>query len=337
MVTNYQDGLQSYGVPVFGSRYGWKAGATPYFVDGTSGDDAYDGSTPELAKATVQAGLALMNAYDVLYIMENAFVDTDPTYYQGTAANHTIAVANTGVAIVGVSHAGQLGYPMTPYLMGMAATETPVFTVNAPLVAIENLHFSGGWANSNTTTAGIYAPNSTGTSSAVPQAISIHNCSFEDMEGASPASGSGFPGGGVSIIGTWYSVVNHCRFRNCVVGVQIGSSASTMVATTVENNIFFADADTDVNADIHSYMQGTTDICIIRNYFAHILPAYSAGSAARYIAMVGGGQEKGILSDNYCGHTSTLTAGAAGTGILAPANMGFGKNYCFHALMADAT
>ncbi len=337
-LTHHPHGISSFGVPVIGGgRYGWKDAASVYFVDGTGGDDAYDGTTPELAVATVQRGLALMNAYDVLYIVENAFVDTDPTYYQGATANHTIAVANTGVAIVGVSHAGQLGYPMTPYLMGYTATETPVFTVNAPLVAIENLHFSGGWANANTTTAGIYAPNSTGTSSAVPQAISIHNCSFEDFEGATPASATSYPGAGVSIIGTWYSVVNHCRFRNCVVGVQIGSSASTMVATVIENNIFFADATTDVNADINSYMQGTTDICIKNNYFAHALPTYAGGSAVRYIAFAGGGQEKGLVTDNYCGHTSTLSAGAAGSGILAPANMGFGKNYCFHALMADAT
>jgi len=325
------------GVPVLGAPgFGWKADSISYFVDGEDGSDVYEGLEPAGAFATVQRGLSVMTKYDVLYIMEKGFSGTDPLTYKGTAANHTIAVANIGVAIIGVSHAGMIGYPMTPYLMGMDATETPVFTVNAPLVAIENIHFSGNWANASTATAGIYAPDSTGLSTKVPQAISVHNCSFEDFEGATPTSATSYPGGGVSIIGTWYSVVNRCRFRNCVVGVQIGSASSTMVATVIENNVFFADASTDVNADINSYMQGTTDILIKSNYMAHILPAYASGSAVRYIAMAGGGQEKGLITDNYLGHTSTLTAGSSGTGILAPDNMGFGKNYCFHALMADA-
>jgi len=334
-LTNYPNGISSFGVPVLGgSRFGWKDASTAYFADGTSGSDAYDGKEPAHAKATVQAALAAMNAYDVLYIMENAFVDTDPTYYVGTAANHTIAVANTGVAVVGVSHAGQIGYPMTPYLMGMAATETPVFTVNAPLVAIENLHFSGGWANAMTSTAGIYAPNSTGTSSAVPQGISIHNCSFEDFEGATPTSGTSFPGGGVSIIGTWYSVVNHCRFRNCVVGVQLGSSASTSVATIVENCVFFADNTTDVNADINCYMQGTSDILFKNNYMCHAQPAYASGSAAMYILCQGG--EEGLITGTHMGHSATRTAGAAGTGIKAPNGVGVTDNHSECALCAAA-
>ena len=335
MATNYQDGLQSFGVPVFGSRYGWKHGAASYFVDGTSGDDAHDGTTPELAKATVQAGLALMNAYDVLYIMENAFpaAGSDPTYYVGTAANHTIPLANAGVAIVGVSHAGQMGYPMTPYLMGMAATETPVFTVRAPLTAIENLHFSGGWGNAMTTTAGIYAPDNV-TATAMAQGLSIHNCSFEDMEGATATSSTTFPGAGVSIIGTWYSVVNHCRFRNCVTGIQVGSSSVTMVATVIENNIFFADATTDVNACISSYMQGTSDLLIKANYFCHNQPAYSSGDAAMYISVVG--SEVGLITGNHLGHSATRTAGAAGTGIKAPNTVGVTDNHAECALNAAA-
>lgn len=336
MVTNYQDGIYNYGTPV-GSRYGWKSTATPYFVDGTAGSDAYDGTTPDLAKATVQAGLALMNAYDVLYIMENAFVGTDPTYYQGTAANHTIAVANTGVAIVGVSHAGQLGYPMTPYLMGMAATETPLFTVNAPLVAIENLHFSGGWANSNTTTAGIVAPDSLGTTStSVPQGISIHNCSFEDMEGATPTMSRSYPAstGAITIVGTWYSVINHCRFRNCVLGIMVISATSTAVCNTIQNCIFYADATTDVNVDIAVNTSGLANVTITDNYFAHNLPTYASGDSLRYVYI--SGSSHGIVANNHCGHSATRTAGAAGDGIISPDTCGVSVNYSECALMGAA-
>jgi len=318
-----------------GLGFGWKTDSTSYFVDGEDGDDDNAGTSPELAFLTVEAGIAAITKYDVLYIMEKGFSGTDPLTYAGADANHTIAVADTGVAIVGVSHAGIIGYPMTPYLAGRAATETPIFTVNAPLVAIENLHFMGGWANAYTTTAGIYAPNSTGTSSAVPQALSIFNCSFEDLEGATPTSSTTAPGGGISIAGTWYTVINHCRFRNCVTGIQLISAASTSVANTFEHCVFYADNDTDVNVDIKTYMQGTSDFLINDMYFAHVLPAYASGDTLKYVSCVG--SEEGMITNCHLGHSATLTAGIAGTGITAPSPVGFAHNYCFHALMVDQT
>jgi len=334
-LTRFPHGISSFGVPVFGSGFGWKKESTTYFVDGTDGGDQNNGKSPDWAFATVQQALSTANAYDVIYILENSFSDTDPATYKGTAANHTIAVANTGLAIIGVSHAGQIGYPMTPYLMGMDATETPIFTVNAPLVAIENIHFSGGWANASTATAGIYAPNSTGTTSAVPQALSIYNCSFEDLEGATPQSLTGTGGnGGISIVGTWYVVINHCRFRNCVAGITLISNVSTSVATTMEHCVFYADDDTDVAADISTYCQGTSDILVNDMYFAHRCPAYAAGGPARYVSMVG--SEEGLITNCHLGNEATLTTGDNGTGMLAPNGVGWGSNYCFAALMADA-
>ena len=337
-LTNFPNGISSFGIPQMGSaRYGWKDASNTYFVDGTDGSDGNDGKEPASAFLTVEAGLAAMNAYDVLYIMENAFVDTDPTYYKGATGNHTIAVANTGVAIVGVSHAGQMGYPMTPYLMGYDATETPLFTVNAPLVGIENLHFSGGWANAMTTTAGIAAPNSTGTSSAVPQALSVHNCSFEDLEAATPGGAGGYPNGGISIQGTWYTVISHCRFRNCVSGVTVISATSTTVCTTIEHNIFHGDTATDINVDIYYYCQGSSGLLINDNYMAHLLPAHASGDTLKYIMVAAG--ESGLITNNHVGAVqgTPLTVGSAGTAIQCPDNMGHGCNWTNGALMAEAT
>lgn len=329
-MTMHKDQIFQWGGTPVGSgvSYGWKVDSDAIFVDGTQGGDEKNGSSPKEAVATVEKAITLAGPYDVIYITEKSFSGTDPTTYIGATANHTIPVANLGMAIVGVSHAGMLGYPMTPYLMGLAATETPIFTVNAPLVAIENLHFSGNWANANTTTAGIYAPNSTGFTTQVPQALSVYNCSFEDLEGAAPTQGTTAPGGGISIQGTWYTVVNHCRFRNCVVGIQVISAASTTVATTLEHCIFFADAATDVNADIIYYCQGTSDLLINDMYFAHKLPAYASGSAARYIQVAAGTQ--GLITNCYLGGVQnvTLTAGPGGTGISTDSTaIGLGHNW----------
>ena len=338
-LTAYPNGISSFGIPQMGSaRYGWKDASNTYFVDGTDGSDDNTGKEPGCAFLTVEAGIAAMNAYDVLYIMENAFPasGSDPTAYIPASVNHTIPLANAGTAIVGVSHAGQVGYPMTPYIMGVDATATALITVSAPLVAIENIHLSGGWANARTTTAGIAAPDNV-TATSMGQGLSIHNCSFEDLEAVTPGGAGGYPNGGISIQGTWYTVINHCRFRNCVSGITVISASVTTVCTTIENCIFHADTATDVNVDIYYYCQGSSGLLIKDCYFPHLIPAHASGDTLRYIKVAAG--ESGLITNCHVGGVqgTTLTVGSAGTAITCPDNMGHGVNYCNGALMAEAT
>ena len=319
-------------VPMVGAGlgFGWKKDSNIYFVDGIQGSNDNIGNEPDDSLATIEKALTKANAYDVIYVMDKATSSSILAGYTGASANQTITTSHTGLALIGVSHAALAGYPMTPALIGLAATETPILTVQAHHVAIENLAFVGGWANSTTATCGIKTnDNYQGFG------ISIYNCMFEDLEAATPtmSHASGTPGGGISLIGGWYSVVSHCRFRNCVTGIQVMSGTTTAVATTLEDNIFFADATTDVNVDIATYCQGTNSVLIKGNYFAHNLPTYASGDAVRYIYCFGA--EVGIITDNHLGHSSVLTAGPAGTGIIAPATCGVGVNYCECALMAS--
>ena len=334
-LTNFDPG-GARGFPMIGAGlgYGWKKDSNVYFVDGTQGSDGNPGDDPDSPFATIEKAITALTAYDVVYIMEKSFSGTDPTTYAGAAANHTIAFADLGCAFVGVSHAGMVGYPMTPYIMGMAATLTPIFTVNAPLCAFENLHLSGGWGNSTTATVGIYAGDTIDATQSA-QGLSIFNCSFEDLEGNTPTMSRTTPptgGGGIHIHGTWYSLVNHCRFRNCVVGVTIVSGTNTSVTNTVENCVFYADADTDVNVDVSVYCLGLANVAILNNYFAHLLPNYGSGDSKRFV-YVAGGSEGGMIANNHCGDDATQSAGAAGTGIICPTTMGVSANYCECALM----
>jgi len=335
-LTNFEPGGAK-GFPVIGAGlgYGWKTDSNIYFVDYAQGSDGNPGTDPDTPFKTIEKAVATISAYDVVYVMEAGWSGSDPVSYIGASANHTVALADVGVAFVGVSHAGMLGYPLSPYIMGLDTMETPVFTVNAPLTAWENLAFSGNWGNANEATAGIYCPdNVSGT--AMGQGISIYNCYFEDFEGTTATSATTAPGGGISLVGNWHSVVNHCRFRNCVVGIQLLSSANTIVGTTLEHCTFFADADTDVNADISLYAQGLCNVLINDMYFAHRCPAYASGSALRYISVIGGA-ETGLVTNCHCANEAALTIGDDGTGFIIPATMQGGANYCFCALMANAT
>lgn len=70
MVTDFDHGVRSQGVPILGGG-GLMSQGKSYFVDPTNGSDSYDGKTATTAKATVPAGYALLTAgqNDVLYYM----------------------------------------------------------------------------------------------------------------------------------------------------------------------------------------------------------------------------------------------------------------------------
>ena len=324
-MSNFPDMVTQFGGAPVGSAYGWKHDSSVWFVDGTLGSSANRGDRVDAAVADISTAISNASEYDVIYVLEHGFSGTDPVSYQETVANLTIPLAKDGLAIVGVTHQGVVGRPLSPYVMGMAATATPILTINAPLCAIENLAFTGGWNNATTCTAGIYLPDNV-EATAVAQGTSIYNCSFEDISGTAAY-------GGIYARGTWYVNITKTYYRNCVYAINWGSSSSTSVSLYVDDVNTYADTAAKVASDIYMYAQGTNGILIKNANFAHpIGTATGVSGTNKYITGVGA--EVGLITGVRMASVSTVTIGAAGTGILAPAGVRYGDCYDGTGLLA---
>jgi hypothetical protein len=319
------DMLRQFGGAPVGNYFGWKNDSSVYFVDGTLGTTGGSGTSPDDAVANISEAITLASEYDVIYVLEHGFSGTDPVTYAETVANLTIPLAKDGLAIVGVTHQSQKCRPLSPYVAGMAATATPILTINAPLCSIENLAFTGGWNNATTCTAGIYLPDGV-EGTAVAQGVSIYNCSFEDMSGTASY-------GGVYIRGEWYANIVKTYYRNCVYAINWGSSSSTAVALYVDDVNTYADTAAKVASDIYCYAQGTNGILIKNANFAHpIGTATGISGTNKYIACVGA--EVGLITGVRMASASTVTIGVIGTGIVAPSGVRFGDCYDGTGLLA---
>ena len=62
MLTNYPNGLTSFGVPLIGNGLPLRINSTYYFVDGTNGSDGNSGTEPALAFATIAKAITVVNA-----------------------------------------------------------------------------------------------------------------------------------------------------------------------------------------------------------------------------------------------------------------------------------
>lgn len=72
-ITNYPNGVSSFGIPMLGGIGGIPMMGTPYFCDPANGSDGNDGTSPDSAVATLYRAHALMTAgqNDVCYLIGN--------------------------------------------------------------------------------------------------------------------------------------------------------------------------------------------------------------------------------------------------------------------------
>jgi hypothetical protein len=88
-LTNFPNGITSFGVPVIPGNAGVVAYRDVYFVDGTNGSDAYDGLSLSEAKATVQAALNLVQDEDTIIVMRGSYDEALTTGQLIATANMT--------------------------------------------------------------------------------------------------------------------------------------------------------------------------------------------------------------------------------------------------------
>lgn len=333
-MSTFHDQLRQFGGAPVGSMYGWKNGAKSWFVDGDiSATD--DGSCPDRAFATITEGIAAASANDVIYIAPKAW--TSITYgYPGLntayAESTSIAYAKSGLAIVGLGHQGFHGIPHGVVIRETASATTANMAVYAPLCAFENLTFerggteTGGQLVFNGGTAGTYEGHGG----------SVYNCYFYNGNGT---TFSNTWGGSVQADQCWGLSVAKCYFLGCRVGISFQSGTWTAGAFVARDNIFASRLEdaTDIDADIYVYTQGSTNVVIIYNFFAHRLPNLSGGGIKQYVQCTAAVRQ-GIISFNCIGDdTAGLTVGPTdATAISCPDTVGRGPNWGVSALLADS-
>jgi len=308
-MTNFPGGIQ--GSPVIGANhFGWKHksahASRVWVVDGISGHDGAEGDSPDTALATVGRAIFLASAYDVIYILDKGFADTDPVAYRETAAagNLSIAYAKSHLALVGVPH--NIHDVFGLQIKAALTLHTPIITVNAPCVAIENLDING--TGDDLAYGNVYF-HSEGSTTYQAEGCSVYNCHIRNGKGS---AGVATEGGGVVIHGGWYNNIIGNRFENCRVGVRMVSAAGTVKGTRIERNVFTGDI-TLIDCDIYMQAGGgsvITHSTVCGNYFAHDVGSYGYN---KYACLHGDG---GLL-DNYFAHFA-VEAKADGADIVVP-------------------
>ena len=278
-LTNFPNGITSFGAPVFGSGHlGWKKEANVFFVDGVNGLDGYEGTSPENALKTIGRALALAGPYDVIYVLDKGYDVSggDPVAYIEAATDLSIAVGKNNLALVGVPHNINQVYGLQ--LKCVSASTAPVLSVYAPLVTIENLCFNKRGDGVGSCVYIIEDGTYGGTG------VSLYNCHFRNADMGSAAHTTS---AGVKLIGTKWADINRCYFFDCRNGVAQGSGTNTINFTTIRNSVFSASVVANVDVDILLIpgSSGQSAGHLVDNCrFVHDVPAFAgAGALTAYI------------------------------------------------------
>jgi surface antigen len=70
-LTNFPNGISSFGVPVLPVSADPKSYATHYFVDGDNGNDAFDGASPDRPYATMAKAFSVIASGDTIHVRGN--------------------------------------------------------------------------------------------------------------------------------------------------------------------------------------------------------------------------------------------------------------------------
>jgi hypothetical protein len=243
-ITNYDNGVSSFGMPLTGgARLGGFWGKT-YFVDYDNGDSSYDGLTPDTPMKYPATAVAAATINDVIYIRnrEQDITSTDgETILPESTTNFTIAEAKTHLSLIGASNVSHIPKQAAGYaviLKGTAtAVTTPVIDVQAPFCLIENLGFHRG----GSTAGGLIALSGNSTSARAMGAV-INNCLFRLYSNNTEAA--------IYNIDNWFTNIYNCDFHDCNVGIMYRGSSSTIRRNMIANCIFRNQTAASVSANI---------------------------------------------------------------------------------------
>jgi hypothetical protein len=310
-MTTVSDGLKQWGgspvasAPRFAGMWSGKV----WFVDGTSGSNGNSGRTPSKAFLTLAYAVSRARTNDTIYIKPLA---VGVRYTE----NITVPVAtHAGLNIIGTGNGFGNSVYQACSVKGATGTATPFLTLNSSFANIENLHF---YSTAAQVTNGFAAWIRWNVSSALNIGSSLVNCAFTTNPDSEATAGATQPA--VRCDSTEGILVQGCSFKDCRIGVSVGSTASASDSINILDNQFVGLA-SKVAADI--YVTDCTNMNIIRNIFGHAVPTNSAGSLTKYIYVAG--TTTGTVAANYQG-ASDVAAGTNNTlgSLISAGNFGLG-------------
>lgn len=182
------------------------------YVDGTNGNNAYDGKSPDRAFKTIAAALAVSAADDVVLV------------FPGTYAEHlTMAVA--GVTLMGIGDT-----PAAVLLYDTSDVATAMVAITAARCAVRHLRISLGHAN-----------NVSGLS-----ITGVSDCLVEDVEFV---KGAATMDEGVRLVGPSTAVRNtirKCVFDTCVLGIKLLADTTNQADVCIEDCLFKTSTTADI-------------------------------------------------------------------------------------------
>jgi len=186
------------------------------YVDGTAGSNAFDGKSPDRAKLTITAALAVAVAGDVVAV------------FPGTYAEHvTMAVAN--VSLVGLGDV-----PRQVLLSDVAAVATPYINITAQGCCVGNLRISP-----------LNAANV-----ACIQVSNVPNCLVEKCEFYIEPTGVVALDVGVRLVGAiaecFHTTIRGCIFDGHTDGIMFVANATMPNGTLIEYNTFLNGVTSDI-------------------------------------------------------------------------------------------
>lgn len=146
-LTNFPDGITSFGMPVFGG--GFVSQGNFWFVKPYSGSDAWDGKTPATAFKTLAKALdsATADQNDIVFLMSESNTAANTTDYQSS----TLDWNKDLVHLIGVNAGSFVGQRSRVALISTYVTASNLFTLSADGCLISGIGFYAGVADTNPT------------------------------------------------------------------------------------------------------------------------------------------------------------------------------------------
>ena len=286
-ITEYPNGVSSFGAPVMNNKYAGWWGNNIWFVDDIDGNIGNSGKTPTNAKKTIQQAINLAGPQDTIFVRpRNVTVGaySGHGYITNVTSNIATGAAMQGLSIVGTHSGLGIGANSQCALAPVAGLTPATVLVESPCVTIENFLIK---TVTGQTGGAIGAVDSTNRS----WGLTVNNCSFKNFITYDTATAIG----AIMLDNNHWTTIDNCTFRECYVGVNFGSSGGVIEGLYM-NNCDFHGAAAKWDADI--YMGDVKNIRITNCRFNHALPAVPAGEKLHYIVMAGT-NGTGIICDCY--------------------------------------
>ena len=210
MLTNYPNGVSSFGIPIYGGGSQVDYSGTVYFVDGNSGKDTNDGLSWEKAKKTLAVAFALSHA-DIARGSDR-WARRNTIFIAGDAFDEDLVALPQKTDIIGVGSYNSFKGA------GIIGNHVPVNSAMG--VRFYNCHFRGESTGGDMFTL----------ASAYSLGIEFHGCTFH-ADGGTAAT--------AAIVSTAvrFLKIEDCVFEGAFSDATIELGAGNSSGTVIKNNI----------------------------------------------------------------------------------------------------